>query len=65
MKNGKQEIAHNVACGLARHGGKRVIGCGKRATSYSPNYGYYYKTNGCISTVYLCEKCKKRAGEKV
>ena len=64
MKNGKQMIAHNVSCGLVKYGGKRIIGCGKRATLDSPNYGYYYKTNGCFSSVYLCEKCKKKVGKR-
>ena len=64
---GKQHvIAHNVSCGLVKWNGHRFIGCGKRATSKEPNYGYWYrdKKYGTISSVYLCKKCKKKAGRK-
>ena len=63
MNNKKQKIAHNVSCGLTRKG-KRIIGCGKRATLNNPNYGYYFYLNkGLISTVYLCKKCKRKVGK--
>lgn len=53
------QAASNVTCGLTR-GGRRIIGCGKKASSKDPHQGFWYKHKGLTSSVYLCSKCAKK-----